>query len=196
MADRPDILCTETEQIRAEERVPTSEVEAWFVRRVLPLEASLMRYLQSSCRNPVEAADLRQDVYANVIAAAHREIPKHTRAFVFATAKNLLMNRLRHERIVSIDTVSDLDELGLAAEEPDQDRALIAREELRRVREAIEKLPPRSREAVILRRVEGLSGREIAQRMGISESTVSHYVDNAIRALSDTLYGTAGRGKS
>lgn len=92
MAERPDTLCSETEQIRAEERVPTSEVEAWFVCRVLPLEASLMRYLQSSCRNPVEAADLRQDVYANVIAAAHREIPLHTRAFVFTTAKNLLMS--------------------------------------------------------------------------------------------------------
>ena len=106
------------------------------------------------------------------------------------------MNRLRHERIVSIDTVSDLDELGLAAEEPDQDRALIAREELRRVREAIEKLPPRAREAVVLRRVEGLSGREIAQRMGVSESTVSHYVDNAMRSLSDLLYGGSDRGKS
>jgi RNA polymerase sigma-70 factor (ECF subfamily) len=195
MAERPDIFGSETEQIRAEERVPTSEVEAWFVRKVLPLEASLMRYLQSSCRNSAEAADLRQDVYANVIAAAHREIPTHARAFVLATAKHLLMNRLRHERIVSIDTVSDLDELGLAAEEPEQDRVLIAREELRRVREAIEKLPPRAREAVVLRRIEGLSGREIAQRMGISESTVSHYVDNAMRALSDLLYGGSDRGK-
>jgi len=196
MAERPDILCSETEQIRAEERVPTSEIEAWFVRRVLPLESSLMRYLQSSCRNPAEAADLRQDVYANVIAAAHREIPKHARAFVFAAAKNLLMSRIRHERIVSIDSVSDLDELGLAAEEPDQDRALIAREELRRVREAIEKLPQRSREAVILRRIEGLSGREIAQRMGISESAVSRYVDNAIRKLTNLLYSDSDRGMS
>lgn len=196
MAERPDTLSNETEQFRAEERVPTSEVEAWFVLRVLPLESSLMRYLQGSCRNSAEAADLRQDVYANVIAAAQREIPTHTRAFVFTTAKNLLMSRLRHERIVSIDTVSDLDELGLAAEEPDQDRTLIAREELRRVREAIQKLPPRSREAVILRRIEGLSGREIAQRMGISESAVSRYVDNAIRTLSNLLYSDTDRGKS
>lgn len=92
--------------------------------------------------------------------------------------------------------MSDLDELGLAAEEPDQDRAMIAREELRRVREAIERLPPRSREAVILRRIEGLSGREIAQRMGISKSAVSRYVDNAIRTLSNHLYGETDRGKS
>lgn len=154
-----------------------------------------MRYLQSSCRSAVEAADLRQDVYANVIAAAHQEIPGRTRAFVFTAAKNLLMNRLRHERIVSIDTVSDVDELGLAAEEPGQDRALIARDELRRVRTAIEKLPPRAREAIIMRRIEGLSGREIAQRMGISESTVSHYVDNAMRALTDLLYGGSDGAK-
>jgi RNA polymerase sigma-70 factor (ECF subfamily) len=195
MADRTDIHC-ETEQTRAGTSVPTSKVEAWFVREVLPLEASLMRYLQSSCRNPAEAADLRQDVYASVIASAQQALPERTRAFVFTAARNLLIDRLRHERIVSIDTVSDLDELGLVADEPGQDRALIARDELRRVRAAIEKLPPKSREAVILRRIEGLAGREIAQRMGISESAVSHYVDNAIRSLTNLLYGAPDADKS
>lgn len=155
-----------------------------------------MRYLQSSCRNPAEAADLRQDVYASVIASAQQALPERTRAFVFTAARNLLIDRLRHERIVSIDTVSDLDELGLVADEPGQDRALIARDELRRVRAAIEKLPPKSREAVILRRIEGLAGREIAQRMGISESAVSHYVDNAIRSLTNLLYGAPDADKS
>ncbi len=147
-----------------------------------------MRFLQSHYRNAGEVADLRQDVYAQVIAAAQSGLPERTKSFLFTTARNLLINRVRHERIVSIDTVSDLDELGLAAEEPGQDRALIARDELRRVRAAIEQLPPKCREAFLLRRVEGLSGREIAQRMGVSESTISHYVDNGMRALADFLY--------
>jgi RNA polymerase sigma-70 factor (ECF subfamily) len=168
--------------------MPTSEVEAWFVREVLPLEASLMRFLQSACRNAQEAADLRQDVYAGVIAAARKSLPERAKPFLFATARNLLIDRVRHERVISIDTVSDLDELGLAADEPGQDRVLIARDELRRLRAAIDALPPKCREAIVLRRIEGLSGREIASRMGIDESTVSHHINNGVRLLAERLY--------
>ena len=50
----------------------------------------------------------------------------------------------------------------------------MAREELRRLQAAIDRLPPRCREAVVLARIEELPGREIARRMGINEATVSH----------------------
>jgi RNA polymerase sigma-70 factor (ECF subfamily) len=171
------------------------QIEAWFVREVLPLEASLMSFLKSACRNAAEAADLRQDIYANVIASARKSIPERARFFVFATARNLLVDRLRRERVISIDTVSDLDELGLVAEEPGQDRDLIARDELRRVRAAIEELPPKCREAVVLRRIEGLSGREIAQRMGVNESTISHHISTGVRLLAEKLYGELSRSQ-
>ncbi len=95
--------------------------------------------------------------------------------------------------MISIDTVSDLDELGLVAEEPGQDRDLIARDELRRVRAAIDELPPKCREAVVLRRIEGLSGREIALRMGVNETTVSHHISTGVRLLAEKLYGELSR---
>jgi len=188
MATIPGNNSGETGQLPCGVGVPTSEVEAWFVREILPLEASLVRFLQSSYRNATDISDLRQEVYANVIAAARQAIPTRSKAFLFTTARNLLINRVRHERIISIETVSDLDELNLVADEPSQERAIIARDELRRVRAAIEQLPPKCRETILLRRVEGLSGREIALRMGISESAVSHYVDNGMRSLADMLF--------
>ena len=187
MAKIPDRTCIEPGRNPA--GAPASEVEAWFVLEVLPLEASLMRFLQSSCSNPADVADMRQDVYTNVIAAARQSIPKRTKSFLFTTARNLLIDRVRHERIVSIDTVADLDELGLVAEEPSQERAVVARDELRRVRAAIDRLPPKCRETILLRRVEGLAGREIALRMGISEFAVSHYVDNGMRFLANIIFG-------
>jgi len=70
----------------------------------------------------------------------------------------------------------------------------MAREELRRLRTAIDQLPPRCREAVVLARVEELPGREIARRMGINETTVSHYIKNGMRALADMLYGDEKSG--
>ena len=175
--------------------MPAPEVEAWFVREVLPLEAALMHYLQASYRRPGDITDLRQDVYAAVIEAAHTQIPQRARPFVFAIARNLLINRIRRDRVIPFESVADPDELGLAADAPLPDRTVMAREELRRLRAAIDQLPPRCREAVVLARVEELPGREIARRMGINETTVSHYIKNGMRALADMLYGDDDGGK-
>ena len=100
-----------------------------------------------------------------------------------------LSSRLRKENIVPIEIVADLDVLGIAADEPTQDRNLFARDVLRRLQSALERLPPRCREAVILKRIEGLSQREIAQRMGISEKVVGNYVAEGMSVLADMVYG-------
>ena len=57
------------------------------------------------------------------------------------------------------------------------------------IRVALEQLPPRCRQVVILSRIEGLSRSEIAQRMGIAESTVSAHLTDGMYALADHLYG-------
>ena len=106
---------------------------------------------------------------------------------MFATARNLLINRLRREQIVSIEAVADLDTLGLAAEEPAPDRTILARQELRRLQAALDRLPVRWREVVLLRKVEGLSRREIAQRLGLAKSTVAQHLAAGIAALVSTF---------
>jgi DNA-directed RNA polymerase specialized sigma24 family protein len=90
------------------------EVRAWFVREVLPLEAMLMQFLRRNWRNKAEIADLRQDVYVRVFEAARQEIPRYTKPFLFTTARNLLINRMRQAQIVSIEAVADLESLNIA----------------------------------------------------------------------------------
>jgi RNA polymerase sigma factor (sigma-70 family) len=168
------------------------ELEAWFVREVLPLEAMLMHYLRHHWRNAGEIADLRQEVYMRVCEAAHREIPHPpAKPFVFAIARNLLIDRIRRQQIVPIDAVSDIDALNIALDQPGPDRQVIARDQLRKVQAAMDRLPPRCREAVWLKKVDGLSVREIATRMGISENTVDRHLTDGARALADMLYGEA-----
>lgn len=161
----------------------------WFVREVLPLEAALMHFLRQNWRNPAEIADLRQDIYVQVYDAARKQIPTHTKAFVFQTARNLLIDRVRHDHVVPIDGVPDLEAIDAPDNAPNPEQATIARDEFRRLQTALDKLPPRCREAVILGRVEGLPGRAIAARMGISEPTVSVHLANGIRALVNEIYG-------
>ncbi len=148
-----------------------------------------MQFLEHNWRNEADIADLRQDVYERVCEAAQEHIPEHAKAFVFKTARNLLVDRVRRSQVVPIDAVSDFEALGIPLDAPGPDRSVIARDELRRLQAALDCLPPRCREAVVLGRIEGFSGKEIAVRMGINESTVSFHLTTGIRALVDAVYG-------
>jgi len=148
-----------------------------------------MQFLSRNWRNEADIADIRQDVYEQVCEAAQERLPENTKAFVFRTARNLIIDRFRHEQVVSIEAVPDLDAFEAAADTPSPERAAVARSELRRVEVAVESLPPRCREAIVLGRIEGLSAREIATRMGITEQAVSKHLKHGIRALADLLYG-------
>lgn len=162
-----------------------SELEAWFAREILPLEASLMQFLRHNWRDRSDIEDLRQEIYVRVCEAAEKEIPKSARSFVFATARNLLIDLVRKEHVVPIEAVADLDLLGAELDAPSADRSMIAKDELRRLQNALDQLPPRHRQAVVLGRIEGLSGREIAARMGIAETTASQHLKLGMHALTD-----------
>jgi len=193
MAETPDQNRESAGFCSAGAAMNASELEAWFVREVLPLEAALTNFLRHAWRNPSDIADLRQDVYAQVCEAALKRAPDPVKPFVFTVARNIVINRVRRERIIPIEAVADPDALGVALDAPGPDRSAIARDELLRLQTAIGRLPPRCREAVSLARLEGLTGREIASRMGITESAVSHHVENGMRLLADMLYGEASQ---
>jgi RNA polymerase sigma-70 factor (ECF subfamily) len=166
-----------------------SAADDWFEREVLPLEALLMQFLERNWRNPSDVPDFRQEVYVRVYEAALKELPQNTTQFVLTTARNILIDRARHERVVPIEAASDLEHLTAVADAPGPERIAMARDELRHLQAAMDRLPPRCREAIVLRRVQGLSRTEIAVRMGISEVSVSRYLSRAICALADTLHG-------
>jgi RNA polymerase sigma factor (sigma-70 family) len=188
MAEKPsDLNCEGVDPRRPQ--TPAEQAKAWFLDEVLPLEAALTRFLQRNWRNESDIDDFRQEIYAQVFQAAETGIPERTQAFLFSTARNLLIDRIRRKHIVPIDAVADLDVLGLTADEPGPERNVMARDVLRRLQDALDRLSPRCREAVILKRVEGFSRRQIAQRMGITEQTVADYVTHGMCILAEALFG-------
>ncbi len=148
-----------------------------------------MQFLQHNWRNASEISDLRQEIYIRVYQSATKQIPERTRAFLFSTARNLLIDRVRHAQVVPIEAAADLDALEIAGDTPGPDRVVQARDELRHLQAALDRLPPRWRSAVLLQRVEGLSRKQIAERMGITESSAAKYLAEGICALVNKLYG-------
>jgi RNA polymerase sigma-70 factor (ECF subfamily) len=96
--------------------------------------------------------------------------------------------KVQFASVVPIEAVADPHTLSIAADAPGPDRSAIARDALRRLRFALDKLPPRCRQAVILRKIEGLSVREIAERMGVAEKTVKNHLTEGVRSLADAFY--------
>ena len=179
----------ETADLRRSTGMSEEGLNGWFVREVLPLEAALMQFLRRSWPNKSDIDDLAQEVYARVYESAREKIPQPVKPFVFTIARNLLIDRVRHEQVVPIEAVADLETLGVAVDAPGPDRNVMAQDELRRLQAALEKLPPRAREVVVLGRIEGLSGKEISQRLGIGASTVSEHLATGMNALADLLFG-------
>lgn len=191
MADKPGNDFEGKASPASGEAVDMDDLEVWFVCEVLPLEAVLIQYLSRGGRSRTDVEDLLQDLYEKIVAAARSTIPNPTRPFVFTVARNLLIDRVRHEHVIPIDSVENLDALNQAIDEPAPDRVVIARQELRRLQAALEKLPERQRKAVVARKIHGLSVREIAQRAGAPEKTIETHLTDGIRALARILYRSA-----
>ena len=195
MKDTPETARENADPRRPGLPMTAAELREWFVREVLPLEAALMHFLQRNWHRKADVEDILQDVYVRVCEAALRELPDSPRAFTFATARNALIDRIRHERVIPIEATDDLDAFGIAADEPGPERNASAREELRLLQGALDRLPPRCREVVVLRRIEGISRRQIAARLGIAEATVAEHLAKGMSMLADILYRELPRAR-
>jgi RNA polymerase sigma factor (sigma-70 family) len=165
----------------------STELDDWFVQEVLPIEAALVRFLRRNQKTGDDVADLRQEVYVRVFEAAKKNKPDLVKPFVFSTARNLLIDRARRSQIVSIEAYADLEMLDVLPDDLTPERHAIGHEELRFLQEALDELPVRCREVVQLRKIDGLSQREVATHMGITEDTVEKQISKGMRSLADAL---------
>jgi RNA polymerase sigma-70 factor (ECF subfamily) len=144
--------------------------------------------------------DLRQDIYVRVYESARGTLPTSPKAFLFTTARNLMTDRVRRSRVVFIDSTQDFEGLNVLIDEISPERRVSARQELRKLATAFDSLSEKCRNVVWLRRVEGLSQRETAQRLGLDEGAVESQLGRGVRVLALAVFGSIdsggqGRGK-
>ena len=173
--------------------VDDATLNAWFCGEVLPLERALTQFIRRNWRNGGEVVDLRQEIYERALTGAREGLPGRTRAYLYTVARNHLINRARREQIVSFDLVADLGSLDLDADLGATERHLGARDELRRAQAGLDQLPPRCREVVRLRKIDGLTTREAAERLGVGVDTIEKQMVLGMRALTDFMLGGSGK---
>jgi RNA polymerase sigma factor (sigma-70 family) len=162
--------------------------DQWFAAEVLPYEAMLVRYLRRVWPNAADIPDLRQEVMLRVYQASKKTRPAVPKLLLLTTARNLLTDKVRHERIVSIDFTQDFAVLDVLTDEMSPERRLNARQELTRLSDALDGLSDDCRAVIWLRRVEGLSQREAAQRLKMNEGTLESHMCRGIKALMRMMF--------
>ena len=167
-------------------------LDAWFAGEILVHERALMYCLRRCRPQRDELHDLRQEIYVRVYEAAGKALPTTPKSFLFATARHLMADRVRRSRVVSIEAVGDFEPLNVLVDEITPERWFGGRQILKRLAEAFDLLPDRCRQVVWLRRVEELSQKEVAMRLGISEKTVEKQIAKGMRLIARHFYGGDG----
>lgn len=124
------------------------------------------------------AADLTQDTFVRVIVGGQAQVLQEPRAYLTTLAQRVLYNFWRRrelERAWLEALAAQPDELA-----PSPETYALVREALETLDRWLDGLPSKAREAFLLRRLEGLAHGEIAQRMGISISSVERYIKQAV----------------
>ncbi|MBC9031184.1 RNA polymerase sigma factor [Sphingomonas sp. JC676] len=164
----------------------------WFLRNILPHEPALRTWLARRQPLGLEADDIIQEAYAILADLETVDGIRYPRAYLFQVARSVIAKHVRRARVVSIHAVEDLTQFQHADDSPSPEQVTIDRDELGRLASAIGAMPNKTQQAFILRRVEGLSQREIATRMAISENTVEKHISRGLRFLMD-WFGHGGK---
>ncbi len=143
-------------------------------------EGRLRRFFMRRFRNATEAADATQETFLRLLDVPPKTVIENPQAYLFQIAKSVA--RVTSARLAADSALFVPAVLGenQAADAPDQERIVDARQRLILLAGAIEQLPNRCQEVFILSRLHGMANGEIAARLGISRNMVEKHIIKAL----------------
>lgn len=147
----------------------------------------LRAWLRTQFPSLTDPDDLVQETFARVLQARAAAPIASAKAFLFTTARNLALDQVRRRKIIGIDALTETTAKFVFDDVPGVSETVGRRQELELLTQAIQSLPERCRQVLTLRKIYGLSQKEIAAQLGISEHTVEAQVGNGMRRCAEFL---------
>jgi len=164
----------------------------WFHDEVQPHTPALRAYLHRAFPHVCDVDDIVQESCLRAWRFRLDAPVQHPKSFLFQIARHLALDWIRHDRVSPFAAVTDLAALPVADPMPTGFESAAVRDELELLIAAFDSLPPRLREVILLRKIDGLSQKEIAARLDLSELTVQVHVVRGLRRLEEFFRSRLG----
>jgi RNA polymerase sigma factor (sigma-70 family) len=173
--------------------VATGNAEASDIERLFrEHNAALLRFISAKIGSEQDAREIAQEAYVHLLQLDHPEAISYLRAFLFKTAANLALDRLRQRgRRGHISSMGDMD---FAVFELTPERQLGGEQAMAVIGAAVAQLPPKCRQAFLLHRVHEISIDDIAARMNIGVCMVRRYIARGLDHVRECLDASGNFG--
>jgi RNA polymerase sigma factor (sigma-70 family) len=155
----------------------------WLVTRIHSEEARYRGYLRRYFNDPGDIAECIQESYVRILVLSDEELAsvRCPRAFILTIARNIALDWLRKQKTLAPSANPELDLAAVIDGGPGADEQINTGQELALLASAVASLPERCREVLRMRKLDGVSQKDIAQRLHISENTVEKHSRNGVR---------------
>ncbi len=140
-----------------------------------------------------KAVDVTQDTFLRAYAYTRNTEVADMRAFLYRTMRNLIIDEYRKKKTYSLDAMVENEDVNTEAmlpmDETNTVEAAMDRIDAKAVLDMLPELPQQYAEVLMLRYVDGLSPKEIADRIDVSENLASVRIHRALKSLR-TLFET------
>jgi len=165
---------------------PNSDSICWFAEEVQPHAASLRAYLKNAFPTVGgEVDDVVQDSLLRVWLAHAKAPIQSVRGLLYKIARHRAIDVVRRSQSSPMVAMESFDRISCAADEGSE--CANREEKVRLLAQAIDSLPTRCREVLVLRKLRLIPQREVAQRLGISEKTVEAQLARGVKRVEDRL---------
>jgi len=152
-----------------------------FEKHQLALKRFISRYL----RNTQDIEDITQEAFLRAYKAEKTTEVLQPKSFLFRIAKNVAISELRSKSRKITDYIEDQEESSVLLNEWTTEDEVMAQQKLGIHCEAVASLTEKCRRVYLMRKVYGMSHKEIAARLGIAQSTVEKHLMNGVKICDD-----------
>lgn len=168
-------------------------IAVWIAREILPHEGSVRSWLSRRWRYVIDVDDVIQEAYCRIARLTSVDHIDNPVGYFHRTVHAVVIDTLRRSSKISFIPMTENEWFNVIDNEPLADRTMEADQELGRVNGLLAQLSDTCRRAIVLRRIEGLSQREAAEHLGVSESVIRNHL---VRGLNKVLEAMAAQDAS
>lgn len=166
---------------------PEQTPNQWFAEEVHAHDGQLKAYLRGTFPSVRDIDDVVQESYLRIWRAKAAQPIHSAKAFLYKVARHLALDTIRKHGNSPLDTVGDFAVSRVIDTSPDAVEALITKEMLHRLADAIAALPDRRREVVILHKLKGFPQKEVAAQLNLSLRTVEKHCLKGLKHCAEHL---------